>query len=56
MAAAMIPLFIRMALIHVVLRHGTNNVVTTGMPEMQIQDRMLGSKAVLAARIFYAML
>ncbi|KAF2149580.1 hypothetical protein K461DRAFT_297035 [Myriangium duriaei CBS 260.36] len=55
MAASMIPLFIRMVLIHIVLTHGTNNVVNTGLTETQILNREEGSKFVLAARIFYAM-
>ncbi|KAF4550046.1 Hypothetical protein D9617_19g103510 [Elsinoe fawcettii] len=55
MALSLIPLFIRMGLIHVVLLFGTNNVDTTGLTELQIQRREHGSKVVLAARIFYAM-
>lgn len=55
MAASMIPLFIRMALIHVVLTHGTNNVISAGLSEAQIESHELGSKYVLAARIFFAM-
>ncbi|KAF2227340.1 hypothetical protein BDZ85DRAFT_2229 [Elsinoe ampelina] len=55
MALSMIPLFIRMGLIHVVLIFGTNNVDTTGLTELQIRRREHGSRIVLAARIFYAM-
>ncbi len=55
--AAMVPLFIRMALIHVVLIWGTNNVQTVGVhyTQLQIEHRSVGARLVLAARIFYAM-
>lgn len=55
MMLALIPLFARMAFIHVVLLHGTNNVQTSRLTELQIEHRELGSRMVLAARIFYAM-
>jgi len=51
---SVIPLMIRMGLIHVVLIWGTNNTVTTGLSLEQIRQREIGSKLVLAARIFYA--
>jgi len=56
MALSLIPLFIRMGLIHVVLIYGTNNVVTTGLTNDEINKRSIGSRLVLAARIFYALL
>lgn len=56
MMLALIPLLIRMALIHVVLLYGTNNVQTSGLNEMQIAERAIGSRLVLGARIFYALL
>ncbi|PNS14926.1 hypothetical protein CAC42_2155 [Sphaceloma murrayae] len=52
---SIIPLLIRMGLIHVVLLFGTNNVDTAGLTPLQIQKREHGSRLVLAARIFYAM-
>ena len=55
MLYSVIPLLIRMALIHVVLIWGTNNTVSTGLTEIEIRHREIGSKIVLAARIFYAM-
>ncbi|KAG9241212.1 hypothetical protein BJ878DRAFT_243262 [Calycina marina] len=50
----MIPLFVRMALVHVVLLYGTNNAITTGLTPEQIYHRTIGSRLVLASRIFYA--
>jgi hypothetical protein len=54
---ALIPLFARMGFVHVVLIYGTNNVATIGVDysEEEIRHRQLGSKLVLAARIFYAL-
>jgi hypothetical protein len=54
---ALIPLFARMGFVHVVLIYGTNNVATIGVDytETEIRHRQLGSKLVLAARIFYAL-
>ncbi|KAH8646072.1 hypothetical protein BGZ60DRAFT_392142 [Tricladium varicosporioides] len=54
MMASIIPLLIRMGLAHVVLLFGTNNIVTTGLSESTIKRHEIGSKAVLAARVFYA--
>lgn len=51
---SIIPLLIRMGLIHVVLIWGTNNTVTTGLDATDIRHREIGSKLVLAARVFYA--
>jgi hypothetical protein len=56
MAASIMPLLIRMGLVHVVLLFGTNNVVTTGMTEEEIWHRDIGSRLVLASRISYAIL
>lgn len=56
MMLALIPLLVRMALIHVVLLYGTNNVETEGLNEGEIARRAVGSRLVLAARISYALL
>lgn len=56
MLAGVLPLFIRMAFVHVVLIWGTNNVVIAGLTPVDIQQREVGSRLVLAARIFYATL
>lgn len=57
MFLALVPLFARMGFVHVVLVYGTNNVATVGInyTEEEIRHRELGSKLVLAARIFYAL-
>ncbi|KAJ5624847.1 hypothetical protein N7510_001156 [Penicillium lagena] len=54
MMASVIPLVIRMVLVHFVLLYGTNNTTTAGLSAADIHSRQLGSKLVLAARIFYA--
>lgn len=54
MLYSIIPLMIRMALVHVVLIWGTNNTVTFGLSPDEILHRTIGSKLVLASRIFYA--
>jgi hypothetical protein len=51
---SIVPLLIRMGLVHVVLIYGTNNVETEGLTNTQILHRESGSRLVLAARIFYA--
>jgi hypothetical protein len=57
MASSIIPLVARMGCIHVVLVYGTNNVDIDGLTDpLLIHHREIGSKAVLAARIFYALL
>ena len=56
MAWSIIPLLGRMAFVHVVLRWGTNNAITTGLSPEDIYHREIGSKLVLAARILYAAL
>lgn len=54
MFCSIIPLMIRMAFVHVILLWGTNNTQTEGLTATQIRHREIGSKLVLAARIFYA--
>jgi hypothetical protein len=51
---SVIPLTIRMVLVHFVLVFGTNNTQTAGLTQDQIDKRIIGSKLVLAARISYA--
>jgi hypothetical protein len=54
MAASIIPLMIRMALVHVILIWGTNNTASDALSAIDVQHREIGSKLVLASRIFYA--
>ena len=57
MALSIIPLMLRMGCAHIVLRSGTNNTTIDGpLSAFDIWQRERGSKAVLAARIFYASL
>lgn len=57
MALSIIPLMLRMGCAHIVLRNGTNNTTIDGpLSDVDILQRETGSKAVLAARIFYASL
>ena len=56
MAASIIPLMLRMGFAHLVLRNGTNNTILAGLTAQEVASREAGSKFVLAARIFYAML
>ncbi|CZT09997.1 related to integral membrane protein PTH11 [Rhynchosporium agropyri] len=49
-----VPLFGRMALVHVILLYGTNNAITTGLSDEQVRHRVTGSRLVLASRILYA--
>ncbi|RMZ75314.1 hypothetical protein DV737_g5341, partial [Chaetothyriales sp. CBS 132003] len=51
---SMVPLLIRMGFVHVVLIFGTNNTVTSDLTHEEILRREIGSRLVLAARIFYA--
>ena len=57
MMLALVPLFARMAFIHVVLLYGTNNIQTIGhhYTDVQLEHRSTGARLVLAARIFYAL-
>jgi hypothetical protein len=52
--ACLVPLFLRMGLVHLVLLNGTNNMLTNGIPDDVLAARVTGSKEVLAARVFYA--
>ncbi|KAF7588516.1 hypothetical protein BBP40_005543 [Aspergillus hancockii] len=54
MMLAIIPLLIRMALVHVILIYGTNNTKTDGLSAENNEHRVIGSKLVLVARICYA--
>jgi len=56
MLLALLPLFARMALIHVVLLYGTNNIQTVGhqFTATDLYHRSIGARLVLAARISYA--
>lgn len=57
MATSILPLMARMGCIHIVLLYGTNNVDLDGLVDpAKIHNREIGSKVVLAARIFYALL
>jgi len=56
MFASIIPLLMRMGLVHAILLFGTNNITTNGLTAQDIQEREIGSKLVLASRIFYAIL
>ena len=49
---SIIPLMIRMGLVHVILIWGTNNTTTDTLTATQILHRKTGSKLVLVARIF----
>ncbi|CAN8103106.1 unnamed protein product [Discula destructiva] len=52
----LVPLYIRMALVHVILLFGTNNIDLSGTtltPE-ELRRREIGSGLVLASRIFYS--
>jgi hypothetical protein len=52
--ACLIPLCIRMALVHLVFLYGTNNMTTEGVSDDILQQRSTGSRLVLGSRIFYA--
>ena len=54
MALAIIPLMVRMGLVHVILLFGTNNIQTMGLSPESIERRKIGSGLVLASRICYA--
>ena len=57
MAISIIPLLARMALVHVVLRFGTNNaLIPDDLGPEGIRRRQIGSKLVLPSRILYAAL
>ncbi|KAK3348407.1 hypothetical protein B0H65DRAFT_174866 [Neurospora tetraspora] len=57
-ALSLIPMYIRIACVHVVLVYGTNNVELVNkeglhLSEQAIDRRVVGSKLVLATRFFY---
>ncbi|KAI9642395.1 hypothetical protein NHQ30_009199 [Ciborinia camelliae] len=52
--ACLVPLFARMALVHVILLFGTNNAVIVDFSETALRRRAIGSRLVLVSRIFYA--
>ncbi|KAI9046613.1 hypothetical protein LZ554_009356 [Drepanopeziza brunnea f. sp. 'monogermtubi'] len=54
MLAALLPISIRQAFVHVVLLHGTNNTKFDGLSTESIREREIGSQMVLISRIFYA--
>lgn len=55
-ALALVPMYIRMACVHVVLLYGTNNAQLDNLDPAseEAKHRMMGSRMVLASRIFYA--
>jgi hypothetical protein len=53
MLLAIIPLVIRMALVHAILLYGTNNTVTIGLSSDDIRQREIGSQLVLVSRVMY---
>lgn len=56
MAWSIIPLLGRMALVHLVLIWGTNNVRAHGLSTEDLRHRAIGSRLVLVSRIMYAAL
>ncbi|KAG0128166.1 hypothetical protein HOY82DRAFT_39465 [Tuber indicum] len=59
MGISLVPLIVRLGVIHVVLAYGTNNFSRKAHPiedisEVEIRQRSTGSKMVLAGRVFYA--
>ena len=55
-AAALIPLYMRMACVHVILLYGTNNARFDGvkLSNDEIYHKQIASGLVLLSRIFYA--
>lgn len=55
-ALALLPLYLRIACTHVVLLYGTNNIELVGveLSSEEIEQRIIGSKIVLASRILHA--
>ncbi|KAK5940115.1 hypothetical protein PMZ80_007533 [Knufia obscura] len=51
---SIVPLMVRMAFAHVVLIYGTNNTEIFALSEQDVSNRSIGSRLVLASRIFYA--
>ena len=56
MGLSIAPLAIRMGLVHVILRFGTNNQIATDVTDDDVWRRSVGSRLVLASRVFYAAL
>ncbi|EGX52754.1 hypothetical protein TWF173_002197 [Orbilia oligospora] len=54
MLLSIIPLLIRLSLAHVVLKYGTNNTQSELLNDEEIRRREVGSQALLAARVFFA--
>lgn len=59
MGISLVPLFVRLGIIHIVLIYGTNNIDfdkinVMSMSEEEINRRVVGSKLILASRVFYA--
>ena len=50
-AWSIIPLLVRMAMVHMILIWGTNNAITAGLTDIQLRNRERGSKLVLVSRI-----
>lgn len=55
-AVAMLPLLLRAVCVHFVLRYGTNNINLHGihLSQEEIDRRVIGSRLVMASRVFYA--
>lgn len=55
-ALALIPMYLRMACVHVVLLYGTNNaqLADANLTAEEIRHKEIASGLVLASRIFYA--
>ncbi|KAF5019007.1 hypothetical protein F66182_8997 [Fusarium sp. NRRL 66182] len=55
-AVVLLPLVLRAVCVHFVLRNGTNNVSLDGLDLTQddIDKRIMGSRMVMASRVFYA--
>lgn len=55
-ATALLPLVMRAVCVHFILRYGTNNVNLDGfeMTQEEIDKRVIGSRLVMASRVFYA--
>jgi hypothetical protein len=55
-ALALLPLYLRIVCTHIVLLYGTNNIQLAGieLSSKEIEQRIIGSKVVLAGRLFHA--
>lgn len=54
--SCLIPMLIRMAFVQVIILYGTNNALAPsgGWSEEERRRREIGSRLVLASRVFYA--